>query len=389
MYKEQYIIYGAGNRGQNMLTWLLEYADVVGFADSNPEKYKGGGVNGIRILDKEEVKNILSQNRDISFIISPLNENSRVQIAETIKAEFGNAKIKNFDELQNEYIMWKHKNAGEIYDVRFENGIENWADGITSEIEFNKKHAMEKEGRYHKELLNSLNNDLVLSARGECGDIIYDYLYDGAVLMDIGSSSVAKYGDILPNGMHIESYAIDALAFFYNRLYEKYALKVNNRIKFGLFEFMAAFYKKNSVDVILIENALDHSINPVKGILECLEILKEKGLLRLFHRKCEAVYEGYAGFHQWNIDYNDNLELIVWNNKNYINVNKLLGTDVEIRIIPMPAEKRIDQYFVVEIQKRSTYNYTKYVNVELENRQLAKVLRVVMKKWAETIDILT
>lgn len=340
-------------------------------------------------MNKGELKNILLNNMDISFIISPLNENIRIQITETIKKEFGDVRIKDFDELQDEYIMWKHQSSEEIYDVCFEDEIENWSDGITSEIEFNKKHVMQKEGLYHNQLLKSLNNDLVLSARGKCGDIIYDYLYDGAILMDIGSSSVAKYGDILPNGMHIESLAIDALAFFYNRLYEKNALKDNNRIKFGLFEFMAAFYKKNTVDVILIENALDHSINPVKGILECLEILKEKGLLRLFHRRCEAVYEGYAGFHQWNIDYNDNLELIIWNNKNYINVNKLLGTDVEIRIIPMPAKKRVDQYFVVEIQKRSTYRYTKYVNLELENRQLAIVLRSVMKKWAETMDMLT
>lgn len=43
MYKGQYIIYGAGKRGQNMLTWLQEYANVVGFIDGNPEKYGGGG----------------------------------------------------------------------------------------------------------------------------------------------------------------------------------------------------------------------------------------------------------------------------------------------------------------------------------------------------------
>lgn len=345
----------------------------------------GGVINSIKVLNKEEVKGILSENTNVSFIISPWNENVCIQIAETIRREFGYVHIKDLDELQNEYIRWKHENIkGEKYDIQLEREFEDWGNNIIGEVDYSIKHAMEKSGVNHISLLNSIDNDLVPAARGEYGNVIYKYLYADAVLMDIGSSSIAKYGSFLPNGIQIKSYPVDALAFFYNKLYEKYVPKCNKKIEFALFEFIANFYEKSFADVILIENALDHSIDPVMGILECLEILKPQGLLRMFHRRCEAVFEAYLGLHKWNIDYNDNLELIVWNEKNYVNVNRKLGNDAEIRVIPMTSSKRISDMFVVEIKKRKSYDYRKYIDVETENKSLAGVLRIIMEKWAET-----
>lgn len=40
--------------------------------------------------------------------------------------------------------------------------------------------------------------------------------------------------------------------------------------KFSLFELIATFYKKEGADGIMINNALDHCIDPFKAIVECL-----------------------------------------------------------------------------------------------------------------------
>lgn len=324
---------------------------------------------------------------DISIVISPFNKNVRIQITETIKREFGEVSIKDIDELQNEYIVWKHKNENEQnYSILFRDEFERWADCIIEEVRWTEKEVMQTGGLYHQGLLSRIDNTLVPMARGKHGEIIYQYLHKDAVLMDIGSSSSPAYGNILPDNVRIQSYAVDALATFYNKLYEKYIPECNRQIKLGIFEFIASFFEKNFANVILIENALDHSIDPVKGILECLEVLKPNGLLRLFHRRCEAIFEEYTGMHHWNIDYNDALELLIWNDKFYINVSKLLDNDVEIKIIPVSCEKRIDQYFVVEMLKEESYDYRKYIDLENENRELSYVLSIIMEKWAETLN---
>lgn len=41
MNKERYIIYGAGKRGKGILRWLAEYADIIGFYDSNQSLWGG------------------------------------------------------------------------------------------------------------------------------------------------------------------------------------------------------------------------------------------------------------------------------------------------------------------------------------------------------------
>lgn len=45
MDKPKFIIWGAGKSGKGMMKWILEYADVIGFYDSDLNKFlcEGGG----------------------------------------------------------------------------------------------------------------------------------------------------------------------------------------------------------------------------------------------------------------------------------------------------------------------------------------------------------
>jgi hypothetical protein len=79
----------------------------------------------------------------------------------------------------------------------------------------------------------------------------------------------------------------------------------------------------------------------------------------LNHRRNEAVFEEYSGFHQWNFDTEDG-NFIIWNKKESFNVTKILsdlatvkvtlvGDQISVNItknaeLPMPAleyERRI------------------------------------------------
>lgn len=69
---------------------------------------------------------------------------------------------------------------------------------------------------------------------------------------------------------------------------------------------------------------MDHCIDPFKSILESLFILKPNGILHLKHRRAEGVFENYSSLHQWNIDYTDEMDFIIWNYDMAKIINKLI-----------------------------------------------------------------
>ena len=142
---------------------------------------------------------------------------------------------------------------------------------------------------------------------------------DNAQLLDVGcgmsyvTGNHVKEGDTLrPIPLHY----VDALAPYFNKILKK-RKKDLPAIEFGMVEYLSAFYSPGSVDMVIIQNALDHSAQPVKGILESLHVLKEGGVLYLNHHPNEAETEHYKGFHQYNIDDRKALcEMLILNNMN-------------------------------------------------------------------------
>lgn len=141
---------------------------------------------------------------------------------------------------------------------------------------------------------------------------------DSVRVIDLGCALSYAMGNRFNCQKSVDVDYVDPLAHFYNRILDRYKIS-RPRIKFGMIEGISGFYEPNSVDLIHVRNALDHSANPMLGILQAVEILKEGGILYLNHFKNEAVNEGYRGFHQWNITI-DNDKLIFWNNEERIDV---------------------------------------------------------------------
>ena len=147
-----------------------------------------------------------------------------------------------------------------------------------------------------------------------------------AIILDIGAGMsylpgefiLTKQGKQLPLNIHY----IDPLADYYNQIAQHYKVSVP-KVEFGIMEYLSAFYPQHDVTLAIIQNALDHSANPLKGVLEALNALKINGVLYLNHHPNEAEYEQYRGFHQFNICIEED-NLIIWNHNQRYNINEII-----------------------------------------------------------------
>ena len=192
--------------------------------------------------------------------------------------------------------------------------MKNWINGIPYEIAFweatysNKKSikSLFRWSKYNKEIeLTNFNAKQFLSQK------------ENPIIIDAGCGMSYCNGDKL-DGKQLNICYVDPLAPFYNRIIEKKKLDLP-KITFGFIEYLSAFIPQKA-SLIIIQNALDHSKNPIKGILESIESLEIGGVLYLRHHKNEAETENYCGFHQYNISL-DNSEMIIWNKETKININ--------------------------------------------------------------------
>ncbi len=145
-------------------------------------------------------------------------------------------------------------------------------------------------------------------------------------VLDVGCGmSYATGNYLLADGKPhpLDIHYVDPLADSFNRILARHHREMP-RIEFGMIEFLSAFYPAHDVSLVIVQNALDHSARPLKGICECLEVLETGGCLYLKHHPNEAETEHYKGFHQYNIC-EEGTDLVIWNKQERHNVTALLN----------------------------------------------------------------
>lgn len=151
-------------------------------------------------------------------------------------------------------------------------------------------------------------------------------------VLDVGCGlSFAPGDNLLENGKlrPLNISYVDPLAPFFNDISKRFHRNVP-KITYGRMEYLSAFFgKTNNILLVIIQNALDHSSDPLKGILEALDILETGGILYLNHHNNEAVTEHYKGFHKFNVC-EENGHLMIWNKESKTDVNGLLKGFAEI-----------------------------------------------------------
>lgn len=373
---QSYIIYTAGE----MAVTIKKYAQtlgikIIGFYDNNLE-VQGKKIENLKVFNSDELKKKVQAEGFGGIIIgSQLYEN---QIIEEIKTRLGDTiKIIKPDEIQSEYwdkVVTPFRNKlKETYEVCYSEQIKTWIYNLMSEVEYwIKSCRSNREANFIR--YSMTEKDF------KCDRLLRKISSDN-IIIDAGCGICTKYGKIV-DGKKLNLIPMDPLAYFYNAINNKiYATE--NRVIFGLFEFLSFYFEYNFADIILIDNALDHCIDPFKSIIECLLVIKPNGMLSMRHRRGEAVYEGYSGLHKWNIDINQNGEFIIWNKSNMINISKKLIDVADIDIHFSESNRRVDQYLDINIIKKKDFDKKDFFDIEQESKMLAEVISKMMMYFAD------
>lgn len=375
---ETYYVFGCAIRGQQIYEMLKKSGRNIAYFIDNNEKLHGNVIDGTQVVSFDDIKCLLDSNSII--IVTILDGEKRKEVIQQINTIDFNGTIITSEEFHNIYEMPILISNRECkYAVDFENSIQKWIDNLLSEIEFWAKEVAHFEGNYYTHYQHRIS-----PKKFDCHRVKKDVKCNDIVL-DVGCGLCTQYGNEVENGK-INLIGVDPLAYFYNNINKRYAKKNKlnfeiPKVGFGMFELLTYFYGCNYCDYLLIDNALDHCIDPVMSMVECLRVTKVGGTLSTLHHIDEAYKAYYSGLHQWNIgSYND--ALYIWNENNCINVSELLAEYADIEVIRQNiCTKEIPYGLVVcNIKKKKEIPEG---FMQLNQKQVGVVMREMMRKLAD------
>lgn len=170
---------------------------------------------------------------------------------------------------------------------------------------------------------------------------------NGATILDVGAGPVTVLGKHWKQ-CEFSIRAVDPLAGLYDALLEMNGVVPIVRTEFAMAEELSMFFRPASFDIVHCCNALDHSFDPLRGVIEMLRVVRVGGLVMLKHHRNEAEHEKYRGFHQFNFDTREE-KFVIWNRSVDIVVADHLPIEADI------TTGFEDKYLVVYIHKKSEF----------------------------------
>jgi SAM-dependent methyltransferase len=151
-------------------------------------------------------------------------------------------------------------------------------------------------------------------------------------ILDVGAGPATNLGKRWNGGM-VQITAVDPLAEDNNHLLDDLGITPPVRTQQGEVEHLTEQFPLNHFDLVNMENALDHSYDPLTGIQQMLEVVKPGGSVVLKHYVNEGEQGQYTGFHQWNFCA-DNGHFVMWNPQTRVSINDAIGdiADITIRL---------------------------------------------------------
>jgi SAM-dependent methyltransferase len=119
-------------------------------------------------------------------------------------------------------------------------------------------------------------------------------------LLDVGSGPLSAFAGEVP-GRVLEVEAVDPLADWYGRLYERHDVRPLVRPRPGRIEDLTAVVPSGRFHVVAARNALDHCADPVRGVRQMLAVVRPDGCLYLEHAVREGATRRYRGLHHWDL----------------------------------------------------------------------------------------
>lgn len=170
---------------------------------------------------------------------------------------------------------------------------------------------------------------------------------DRASILDVGAGPITKLGHFI-EGREVEFVAVDPLALQYEAILRKFTIEPPCTTQLAFAEDLTARFERDYFDLVCCTNSLDHAIEPVWGLLEMIQVARVGGFVYLGHRRNEAEFEGYSGFHQWNFDAREGA-FVIWNRFRSYNVSEMLRGFAEV------ACSLNDSYLTVRIRKLADF----------------------------------
>jgi|ERR1041384_3801665 SAM-dependent methyltransferase len=232
-----------------------------------------------------------------------------------------------------------------------------WTEGIGHELEFWKTWLSTKGGKWPNEYRDRLDPELPLQAY--LLEYIRHLVPRGSTLniLDVGAGPLTMLGKVNPD-YKIILRAADALADYYSSLLKEFHVQPPVPTEKAFVENLTDVYAAGSFDLVHINNALDHSSDPLKGILEMLSVVKSGHFVVINSFINEGRKAEYIGLHQWNFDVHEN-EFIIGNRfGQHISITNVLRGLAEIRIA-----SHLENDWVSVVLKKLVSNETDIANV--------------------------
>jgi len=121
-------------------------------------------------------------------------------------------------------------------------------------------------------------------------------------MLDVGSGPMEASGFRMTSepGLTLEVVATDALGDAYQKLLDKHGLQPPVRVLQLLGEQLTQRLAKDSFDLVMSVNALDHTQDPIAVLRQMLHVAKPGSPVFIRVYPNEAINGGYTGFHRWN-----------------------------------------------------------------------------------------
>jgi SAM-dependent methyltransferase len=204
--------------------------------------------------------------------------------------------------------------------------LKAWKQGIPSETLFWDKWMKERGGQWQEEFEKRFDPETPLDPW--IAEAVRRLGQRDLSILDVGAGPATVVGYKF-EGAALRITAVDPLAPIYNDLLAHHQLSPPVAPTFAPAEELGSFFEPNSFDVVHCRNALDHSFDPIRGIVEMLKVVRIGGLILLRHHRNEAEHGKYQGFHQYNFD-RCNDRFVIWNKSMRIDVADFLGGRAQV-----------------------------------------------------------
>jgi len=202
--------------------------------------------------------------------------------------------------------------------------LDTWLNGIESELAFWANIIATKGGGDYSRYWS----DIISDTRKFNLEQYLDK--EETFFIDIGSGPFASTGKYTEKTNLIFK-AVDPLAYIYNALKQNYKITTGITPEYCMVECLVEKYGENKFDIVHMQNSLDHSFNPLIGIMQMLGICKIGGKIILRHAMNEAERENYSGFHQWNLCIENN-NFFIWRKEIKYCISKIFGKYIDIAL---------------------------------------------------------